>query len=145
MTTLKYTFTEDCQNLEDNGPYFERFHEGDAGYDLKSLNCHLFKPGEIKSVRTGLRVEIPQGYFGLIKDRSSVALMGISVMAGVVDQLYRGEIVCVMHNRTDSPVHLERGRVAQMVLIPCLSSTPEHLKELSDSSRGMGGFGSTGK
>ena len=100
-------------------------------------------------VHTGLAIEIPEGYCGLIFARSGLASKrGVAPAnkVGVVDSDYRGEWMVALHNHTDSPVTVEGGeRVAQMVIVPCLQAEFELADELSDTERGAGGFGSTGK
>jgi dUTP pyrophosphatase len=123
-----------------------RKRAGDAGLDLYSVEEVLLNPGEWKAVPTGVAVEIPEGYFGLIKDRSGLALKhAVHCLAGVVDENYRGEIKVVLINLGDKPVRLEKGsRVAQMVLVPYLKTQVVEVEELSHTERGRQGFGSTG-
>ncbi len=123
-----------------------RKRAGDAGIDLYSVEEVFLNPGEWKAVPTGVAVEIPEGYFGLIKDRSGLALKhAVHCLAGVVDENYRGEIKVVLINLGDKPVRLEkRSRVAQMVLVPYLKTQVVEVEELSHTERGQQGFGSTG-
>ncbi len=123
-----------------------RAHAGDAGLDLFSIESVEVKPGEIVEVKTGIAVEIPKGYFGLIKDRSGLAAKGLHVLAGVIDEGYRGEIKVIMVNLGKKPLHIPVGsRFAQLIILPY----PRNLKiteakELTESERGEKGFGSTG-
>ncbi len=119
--------------------------EGAAGLDLYSTEEVELNPGEIKAIRTGVAVEIPKGYFGLIKDRSGLALKGIHVLAGVIDEDYRGEIKVVLINLGKEKIKIEKHmRIAQMIIIPYLRVRVVETEELSETQRGEKGFGSTG-
>ncbi len=122
---------------------------GDAGYDLCAAEALTLAPGTYALVRTGLFLEIPPGYVGLIKDRSSMALAGIHTMAGVIDSSYRGELKILLLNVKTTNYDIEVGRkIAQMVVVPYHVEpieVVERLENLSPSSRGADGFGSTGK
>jgi len=124
----------------------ERKRQGDAGLDLYSLEDVELKPGEKALVRTGIAVEIPEGYFGLIKDRSGLAAKNaLHCLAGVVDSNYRGEIKVVLINLGKETVKLEKHtRIAQMIIIPYLDVEVKEVDELSDSERQDKGFGSSG-
>lgn len=122
-------------------------HEGDAGFDLHSIeNCTL-NPGEKKVIRTGLKMEIISGYFGSIRDKSGLAAkFGIHVLAGVIDSGYRGEICIALINLGKEEFEINIGdKIAQMLIqkVECVEF--EEVEELSETSRGSGGFGSTGK
>jgi len=100
-------------------------------------------------VHTGLAVEIPEGYAGLIFARSGLASkrgLAPANKVGVIDSDYRGECMVALHNHTDSPVTIEGGeRVAQLCIVPFLKAEFEEASELSETVRGSGGFGSTGR
>jgi dUTP pyrophosphatase len=100
-------------------------------------------------IHTGLAVEIPVGYCGLIFARSGLATKrGVAPAnkVGVVDSDYRGEWMVALHNHTDAPVTVEGGeRVAQTCIIPCVQAEFDLVHEHSDSQRGASGFGSTGR
>jgi len=123
-----------------------RKREGDAGLDLYSAEEVPLKPGQWKAVSTGIAVEIPQGYFGLVKDRSGLALKhAIHCLAGVIDENYRGEVKVVLINLGDKEVKLEKhSRIAQLLIIPYAKAEAVEIKELSDTERGEKGFGSSG-
>ncbi len=123
-----------------------RKREGDAGLDLYSVEEVILQPGEWKAVPTGVAVEIPKGYFGLIKDRSGLALKhALHCLAGVVDENYRGEVKVVLINLGGEPIKLEKHtRIAQLLIIPYLPVEVREVKELSETERGEGGFGSSG-
>lgn len=100
-------------------------------------------------IRTGLAAEIPMGYAGLIYARSGLASkrgLAPANKVGVVDADYRGEIMVALHNHSDVPQTIEAGeRIAQLVITPFLAASFEETDELSDTVRGAGGFGSTGR
>ena len=122
-------------------------HHDDAGFDLFSLeNCNV-KVGERVAVPTGIAMEIPEGFVGLIWDKSGLAVKhGINTIAGVVDSSYRGEVVVALVNNGESDYTFLKGhKVAQMIIQKKETVQFEEVKELSDTLRGAGGFGSTGK
>lgn len=106
------------------------------------------KPGETAFVGTGLAVEIPEGYAGLVYARSGLASkkgLAPANKVGVIDADYRGEIIVALYNHSKEAVTVQTGeRIAQMVVTPFLSVQYEEVEELSDTKRGTGGFGSTG-
>jgi dUTP pyrophosphatase len=119
-----------------------------AGYDLASTEEVVIAPHERKLVKTGLMLEIPPGYYGRIAPRSGLALKhGIDVFAGVIDSDYRGEIGVILYNSDkEKSFHISTGdRIAQIIFEKCYHFDFENQDILSDTSRGEGGFGSTGK
>jgi len=120
--------------------------KGDAGFDLYSIEEVVLKPGEKKLVRTGIALEIPKGYFGLIKDRSGLAAKySLHCLAGVIDSNYRGEVKVVLINLGKETIKLEKhSRVAQLLIIPNPEFEVKEVKTLSNTERGDNGFGSSG-
>jgi len=122
---------------------------GDAGADLVADRDAILYPMETIPVPTGTYIEIPDGYVGLIHPRSGLAAKyGITVLnaPGTIDSGYRGEIVVLMQNTTEIPLSIAKGeRIAQLVIQEFVTADFELVDELSDSDRGDGGFGSTGK
>ena len=106
-------------------------------------------PGESVFVPTGLSMEIPKGYAGLIYARSGMACrrgLAPANKVGVIDSDYRGEFIVVLHNHGNQAQTVENGeRIAQLVITPVLTPAFEEVEELSDTERSGGGFGSTGK
>ena len=121
-------------------------HKGDAGLDIfSSIDCVLEK-GEVKPVSSGIKVAIPEGYVGLIWDKSGISLKGVHRLAGVVDSGYRGEVKVVMVNLGDEPFVIEKGmKIAQLLIQPINEVEVVEAEELEETSRGEEGFGSTGK
>ena len=106
-------------------------------------------PRETVLVHTGLALEIPSGYVGLIFARSGLATkrgLAPANKVGVIDADYRGEVMVALYNQSGSVQTVSHGeRIAQLVIAPFLSAEFEEVDELSDTVRGAGGFGSTGK
>jgi len=121
-------------------------HENDAAIDLRSSESGVLEPNEKKIFKTGLAFAIPKGYAGLIWDRSGLAAKhSIHTMAGVIDAGYRGEVGVVMINLGKEAFTVEKGmRIAQMLFHPILNVKLQESEELDDTTRGDGGFGSTG-
>ena len=121
-------------------------YEGDAGFDLRTIETTSVSPGEIKIVPTGLAFEIPKGYVGIVKPRSSLAIAGLTVDAGVIDSGYRDECKVVLYNKNKIiPVSIYQGdKIAQILFQPVLTAPLQEVKELTKSERGQKGFGSSG-
>ena len=125
--------------------------EFSAGADLYALpgEAITVEPHQTVMIHTGLAMEIPEGYAGLIFVRSGLASkrgLAPANKVGVVDPDYRGEFMVALHNHTDEPRTVEGGeRVAQLVIVPFIQGSFEVANELSETVRGEGGFGSTGK
>ena len=122
-----------------------------AGADLYSAEDAdvVIEPSETKFIGTGLAMEIPEGYVGLVYARSGLACkrgLAPANKVGVVDSDYRGEIKVALHNHGKEAQTVEKGeRIAQMVIAPYLSVNYEEADALSETERGEGGFGSTGR
>ena len=137
---------------------------GDAGHDLYAIESAIINPGERRLIRTGIKLEIPIGFYGRIAPRSGLALKhGIDVMAGVIDSTYRGEIGVILYNSSiigSNLVHTEHStylfadnnsfsikegdRIAQIIFERYYNFDFVEGK-LSETERKEGGFGSTGK
>ena len=122
-------------------------HIGDAAFDLHSIQEVTIKPMERLQISTGLAMEIPEGYVGLIWDKSGLSHnFGLKILGGVVDSGYRGEVKVGMINLGKEDYTFEKGhKVAQMMIQKCENVEITEAQELADASRGTGGFGSTGK
>ena len=123
-------------------------HEGDAGMDLFSVEEVILKPMERKLVHTGIKIQLPKNTEAQIRPRSGLALKnGITVLntPGTIDEGNRGEIGIILINLGTEEFKVEEGmKVAQMVIKPTLSLEVEEVVELTETTRGQGGFGSTG-
>ena len=124
--------------------------EFSAGADLYALLDEelVFLPNETKFVHTGLAMEIPEGYAGLIYARSGLASkrgLAPANKVGVVDSDYRGELMVALHNHSSQTQVIQpKERIAQLVITPFLKAEFFESEELSETVRGIGGFGSTG-
>ena len=121
-------------------------HPGDVGLDLFALEEKKIMPGEHYRFWNGFALEFPEGYAAIVKDKSSISKAGLHTMGGVFDAGYRGEYNVHLVNLSSEPYTVEKGdKVAQLVILPIAQAEFEEVEELSESSRGVGGFGSTGK
>ncbi len=122
---------------------------GSSGVDLCSMMYCIIKPGDQALIPTGIRLEIPEGYEAQIRPRSGLALnkkITIPNSPGTIDSDYRGEIRVLLRNDGEDPFTLVFGdRIAQMVFAPVVRAKFEEVKQLNDTKRGTGGFGSTGR
>lgn len=127
---------------------FKYAHSEDAGIDLRSIHPGSISPGEIVKVKTGTYIALPKYHFGMIVPRSGLGSRGITVSnsPGIIDSGYRGEVMVALINHGKSPFEFDDGdRIAQMVVVPFVQPYFEFVDEFSDkTSRGTGGFGSTG-
>lgn len=123
-------------------------HEGDAGLDLFSIEEVNIKPLERKLIHTGIKIQLPKNTEAQIRPRSGLALKnGITVLntPGTIDEGYRGEIGVILINLSNEEFKVEVGmKIAQMVIKPVLDVNVEEVVELTETTRGEGGFGSTG-
>ena len=121
---------------------------GDAGLDLPAAEAVTLEPGERRLVPTGLAVAIPEGHAGFVLPRSGLAMQkGVTVLnaPGLIDSGYRGELKVLLINHGALAVGIERGeRIAQLVIQPVAQARLVETDRLPDSTRGAGGFGSTG-
>ena len=126
-----------------------RAHDNDAGLDLHAAESARLAPGARVSVGTGLAVQIPEGVGGLVLPRSGMAIKhGVTLVnsPGLIDPGYRGEVRVLLLN-TDPTLEFKISpgdRIAQLLLVPVVHATPLNAEALDDSTRGEGGFGSTG-
>jgi len=125
--------------------------EFSAGADLKvKIDGEMVvKPNQIVEIHTGVYLEIPKGYVGLLFIRSSFGKKGLMLKnsVGVIDSDYRGEVIAQVVNTSQENIILADGeRFSQIVVVPCLSlkDSIEVVEELNETARGKGGFGSTG-
>ena len=124
-----------------------RGSDGAAGYDLYSTEAVELVPGERALVGTGIAIAIPPETYARVAPRSGLAVKkGLDVLAGVVDEDYRGEVKVALINLSDSVVTLDKGeRIAQLVIERIWVGDVVEVDTLPDSMRGAGGFGSTGR
>jgi len=118
----------------------------DAGFDLKALETVSLFPYEQKTLRTGIAMEVPKGYVGIVRDRAGIVQkMNVHTVAGTFDSGYRGEVSIMLVNMNDETIEIEKGmRIAQIILVPVAKAKISEVKKLSETERGDRGFGSTG-
>lgn len=136
--------------LKDEAVLPSRAHEGDAGLDLYACEAAHIGPGERWGIGTGVGVEIPVGHAGLVLPRSGLARdHGIALVnaPGLIDSGYRGELrVLLLNTDPAETFRVEPGdRIAQLLITPIATPDPIEAPALSESSRGEGGFGSSGR
>jgi dUTP pyrophosphatase len=120
-------------------------HPGDAGLDLFSVVDRDLAPGDVYAVPTGIQIAVPPGHVGLVWDKSGISLKGVHRLAGVIDAGYRGEVQVVLINLGGAPFSLRKGmKIAQLLVQPVMAVEVVESDSLDDTSRGQGGFGSTG-
>lgn len=122
-------------------------HKGDAGFDLRTREKKTLLSGEKTLLPTGLILEIPEGYVGLVWDKSGLAIKeGLKTLGGVIDSTYRGEVMVGIVNLSKKKYIFEKGdKVAQMLIQKVEEVDFEEVDEVKSSERGSKGFGSTGK
>lgn len=128
--------------------------DGSVGYDLFVYGSHCIYPGR-NAVRTGLSIQLPEGFEATVRPRSGCSLKGIpdecnlrhnaDALLGTIDTDYRGEIKMIVVNHEDEEFFLSDGqRIAQLVISPVFSGSVSIVDDLDDTERGEGGFNSTG-
>ena len=124
-----------------------RSNQSDAGWDLYSVTTRPIAPSQRVTIKTGISLEIPEEYVGLIWPRSGMSVKnGIDVLAGVVDSGYRGEIKVCLLNTSREWMNIKEGdRIAQILFQEVPHFQLQEVEILQNSDRGEGGFGSTGK
>lgn len=141
------------QRLLPNAQVPKYAHAGDYGdlaADLYAAEPHTLapagQPGSTGLVRTGLAFEFPSTHGALVEDRSGLAVKGITTLAGVIDPGYRGELKVVVSNLSAQPFVIEEGhRVAQLRIVERIQALFEETSCIDETTRGAGGFGSTGQ
>lgn len=141
IRALKFT------RLDENATAPTKANTSDAGWDLYSLEDVEIPPTSRSLIKTGISLQIPKGFVGLIWPRSGLAVKsGIDVFAGVVDSGYRGDVGVCLYNSSTEVVKVSKGdRIAQILFQPVPYFQLTEADELSSSERGESGFGSSGK
>jgi dUTP pyrophosphatase len=125
----------------------EKAHADDLGYDIFSSEPYQFEPGDIRTIKTGICISPNNNSYGcIIKDRSSLAMKGMFVHAGIIDAGYRGEVKILFHNASKKAYQIDTGdKVAQLIPHKIINFTITDQYDLHNTKRGAKGFGSTGK
>jgi len=118
----------------------------DAGFDLKAIENVSIFPFDQKKVSTGIAIEVPDGYVGIVRDRAGIVQkMNVHTVAGTFDSGFRGEVSIMLVNMNDKTIEIEKGmRIAQIILVPIVKAKIVEVKKLSQTERGERSFGSTG-
>ena len=133
------------KKLNPNAIPFSYSREQDACMDMYALKGTIIPAGTTKTIPTGIAVEIPQGYEGLVRGRSGLASKGITAHLGTIDETYRGDVGMIIANHTNADFKVEAGmRLAQFTVKPVYHIQLEEVEDLSDTSRGSNGYGSSG-
>jgi len=136
------------KKLRDDVKLPTRAKAGDAGLDVYSAEEFTvnIKSGRMHKFALGLACEFPDGHVLLTQAKSGLAARyGVTTLGNVIDSGYRGEIHAILLNTGNDNVIIDPGeKIAQLILMPCWTGQPKEVKNLSDSERGSGGFGSTG-
>ncbi|MEI8360654.1 MAG: dUTP diphosphatase [bacterium] len=135
----------DIEIINQQGKLPTRGNENDAGLDLYSADYYTLLPGDRAIISTGIKIAIPNGYTGLIWDKSSVSSCGIKVLGGVIDAGYRGEIKIGLINLSREPYLISSSQKIAQILIQKISLPKVRTNKINDNtSRGTNGYGSTG-
>ncbi len=141
---IKFKMAEGCADLAP-----AKAHPDDAAFDLRSRIDAVVQPGRAALIPTGLFLELPEGYEAQVRPRSGLALKHcITVLnsPGTIDAGYRGEIASILFNAGETPFEVRRGdRISQMVIAELADVALEAADTLTETGRGEGGFGSTGR
>lgn len=135
------------KKLDEDAVLPTRAHATDAGYDLYAGMSYDIRAGDRVQISTKIAMQIPEGYVGLIWDKSGLShKKGLKVLGGVIDSGYRGEILVGMANISDRSFTMRRGeKVAQLLIQKYKALEVVEVEELEEADRGDAGFGSTGK
>ena len=134
------------KKLKENAKLPKYHHPGDVGMDLYAMEKVTIKPREHYRLWHGFAMEFPEGYAAIVKDKSSISKALLHTMGGVFDAGYRGEYNTHLVNLGTEPYTIEEGdKVSQLIIYPVVIAELEEANELSESARGEGMFGSTGK
>lgn len=135
------------KKLNEEAKIPEYAYEDDAAFDLFAIEDVNIKPGERVQIKTGLAIQIPQGFVSLIWDKSGLShKAGLKTLGGVIDSGFRGEWMIGLINLSNEDYKIEKGhKVAQAIIQKKETVKFTEVEELSDSERGEGGFGSSGQ
>ena len=134
------------KKLTDTAIPFKYSREGDACMDMYADSDAVIYPHETVIIKTGIAVEIPEGFEGIVRGRSGLASQGISVHIGTIDETYRGDIGVIVTNNSMQVFGIHKGnRIAQFTVKPVYPVHLTEVEELSETERGEQGYGSSGK
>jgi len=123
-----------------------RAHDNDAGLDLYAAEDKVIFANSFDTVETGIHIEIPEGYVGLLTSKSGLMRYNGVTCRGTIDPGYTGSVKAIIFNHGGQMVQVKAGeKITQMVIVPCITPSLEVVDELPETERGNNGFGSTGK
>lgn len=124
-----------------------RAKKGDAGMDVRSAQAGTVSAGSYLDFKTGIAMQLPEGYYGQFASRSGLAIKhNVTAFSGVIDNGYRGEMIVRLRNHGHKDFRVEVGdRIAQLIILPYLEADGVEVMELDNTDRGADGFGSTGR
>lgn len=132
--------------LDDGAFIPTRAHDTDAGLDLYAMEDQIVSAKESAIFDTGVHMEIPVGYVGMVKSKSGLNVKHSLTSEGVIDAGYTGSIVVKLYNHGGYDYQVRRGdKISQIVILPIITPEVELVDELESTERGNGGFGSTGR
>ena len=133
------------KKLDTNAIPFSYLREGDACMDMYSLADDIIYPRGTVIIPTGIAVEIPEGYEGIVRGRSGLTSKGIQAHLGTIDSAYRGDVGIIITNTSNTPFEVKAGmRLAQFTVKPVHKVCLVEQTELTNTERGISGFGSSG-
>ena len=134
------------KKLKENAKLPKYAHPGDVGMDLYAMETVTIKPMDHIIIWHGFAMEFPEGFAAIVKDKSGISKAGLHTMGGVFDAGYRGEYNTHLVNLSSEPYTIEEGdKVSQIIIYPVVIAELEETDILSESARGDGKFGSTGR
>lgn len=131
--------------LEEGAKAPERAHVSDAGADLFANEEVVVPRGSWVNIHTGVHVEIPRGYFGLLQSKSGLNINNGITSRGVIDEGYTGEIIVALQNLGPAKLIHKGDKITQLIIIPCMFADFVVTDKIDGGDRGNNGFGSTGK
>ena len=132
--------------LDDGAFKPEKAHTADAGWDLKSPIDIVLLPGESEVIHTGVHVQIPHGFAGILISKSGLNVKHGITSTGLIDSGYTGEIAVKLYNHSHAPYRVKAGdKISQLVVTPVVYDELEIVTELEETERGANGFGSSGR
>lgn len=124
----------------------EKAHEADAGFDLRTPVNFFIAPHDSFTVKTGVHIQIPEGYVGFLKSKSGLNVKHGIQSEGVIDAGYTGSIVAKLYNNSNETIGFNRGdKITQIVILPIPYVEMVEVEELEETERGNRGFGSSGR
>lgn len=130
--------------LDEGAKLPQKAHPSDAGYDLVALTKEITNDGVLR-FGTGVHINIPKGYYGLLTNRSSIAKYNMNLIQGTIDSGYTGEIkVQLKVSTVGRNIYKEGDRVAQLIILPCPATDLVEVEELEETERSDSGFGASG-